>query len=266
VASLTSFLNLDFSEFFPEIGREVWHFPTLSRAIQTSKDLIKLYPRTANGRIVRGDLLLEAKGRFDRKWFAEKGGLWVALSLYDEFLENHASLVSFIPGLAMVRCARYFGIYQAKVKWINDLHVNGKKIGGVLIERFNDWYIIGIGLNINNPLPKGIPSESFRNLLKKEIPVLEVLEVLIHWLRYYFGFLRWFEQKHLEEEHLPNLIIEDFKNFSDTLGRCVAYGYNIDRDDYLIAQAIDITSSGKLVLISEEGPIEVSTGEILYLL
>jgi len=266
VALIKHPFDFDFSKLFPEIGQEIWHFPTLPRAMEAAKKFINLYPRTANGRIIRADMLLEAKGRFDRKWFAEKGGLWLSLSLYDEFFEEHASLISLIPGLAMVRCAKHLGITKAKVKWINDLHINGKKLGGVLIERYNEWYIIGLGINVNNPLPKGIPSESLGNLLKKEVSILELLEILVYWLRYYFGFLRWFEQKIRDEESVTNLVIEDFKQFTDTLGRCVGYGYNIDLDDYLIAQVTEITPYGSLILNSEEGLIEVSTGEILYLL
>ena len=102
------------------------------------KNLIAFYPEKANGRIVRADVLSGAKGRFDRKWFAQEGGLWMAISIYDEFLPENSSLISLIFGLVMARCANYFNIEQAKIKWINDLHLNGRKIGGVLLERFDN--------------------------------------------------------------------------------------------------------------------------------
>ena len=34
------------------------------------------------------------------------------------------------------------------VKWPNDVLVDGKKISGTLIEAANDWYLIGIGINV----------------------------------------------------------------------------------------------------------------------
>jgi len=260
---------LDYSRYFPEIGQEIWHYKNLNRAMSLIKDLIAIHPEKANGRIVRADVLSEAKGRFDRKWFAQEGGLWMAISIYDEFLPENASLISLIFGLAMVRCANYFNIEQARIKWINDLHLNGKKIGGVLLERFDNWYIAGIGMNINNPLPDNLPATSFKKILGKELSILKVLEVTIYWLRYYFGFLRFYERKELEEEKIVNLIREDFKTFSDTIGNCVIYSYNFDKEEYIvIGKAVDITEKGTLLVeeISSKEVLEFSSGEIFYLL
>lgn len=260
---------MDYSKYFPEIGQEIWNFKKLVRAMEVAKNFVKIFPEKANGRIVRADELSEAKGRFDRKWFAEKGGLWMAISIYDEFLEENSFLIPLIFGLAMVRCANHFGIDQAKIKWINDLHFNGKKLGGVLVEKFENWYISGIGININNALPSELPAISFKELLKKEISVLEVLGSIIYWLRYYFGFLRFYERKKLEEEVVTNLIIEDFKKFSDTIKRCVIYSYNLDKEEnLLIGTVLDITEKGTLLIkesFSQE-ILEVSSGEIFYIL
>ena len=233
------------------------------------KNLIAFYPEKANGRIVRADVLSGAKGRFDRKWFAQEGGLWMAISIYDEFLPENSSLISLIFGLVMARCANYFNIEQAKIKWINDLHLNGRKIGGVLLERFDNWYVAGIGININNSLPHNLPAISFKKILGKELSILEILEVIIYWLRYYFGFLRFYERKELEEEKIVNLIREDFKTFSDTIGNCVIYSYNFDKEEYIvIGKAVDITEKGTLLVeeISSKEVLEFSSGEIFYLL
>ncbi len=231
--------------------------------------LAESFPEKANGRIVRADVLTSAKGRFDRKWFATEGGLWMAISIYDEFLEENSSLIPLIFGLTMVRCAHYFGITQARIKWINDLHLNGKKLGGVLIEKFGNWYIAGVGINVNNLLPPEISATSFKEILKKEISILEVLEVIVYWLRHYFGFLRFYERKKLEEENISNLIIKDFKHFSDTIGRCIVYSYNLDIEENLVVgEVLDITERGALLIkndLSEE-VWEVSSGEIFYIL
>ncbi|WP_038056120.1 biotin--[acetyl-CoA-carboxylase] ligase [Thermodesulfobacterium hydrogeniphilum] len=259
--------SLDYSKFFPEIGQEVWHFPSLSRAMALLKEFIRLFPKTANGRIIKADILLESKGRFNRKWFAEKGGLWVALSIYDEFLPENSCLIPLILGLALVRSAYHFGIKEAKIKWINDLHYKGKKIAGVLIEKFESWYIIGIGINVNNNPPEKIPAISFKKILKKEISLLTVLKVLIFWLRYYFGFLRFYERNILDEKEVKNIIIENYKKFSDTLKRCIAFSYNLDKaEEVLIGEVIDITNKGSLLINLENSEIvEVSSGEIIYL-
>jgi len=234
-----------------------------------AKKLIYLLPEKANGRVIRADFLSKAKGRFDRKWFALEGGVWMAISIYDEFLIENSSLVSIIFGLAMQRCANYFGINEAKIKWINDLHLNGKKIGGVLIERFDNWYIAGIGLNVNNPIPSNISATSFKEILGKELSIFQVLENILYWLRYYFGFLRFYERKRLEEENIVNLILEDFKIFSDTIGRCVIYTHNLDKEELLIiGKVLDITEKGTLLIedTSSKEIFEAFSGEIFYIL
>lgn len=262
-------LYQDFSSYFPEIGKEIWCYKELPRAMSLAKELAFRVPSRANGRIVTAKTLTHAKGRFERKWFAEEGGLWLAITIYNEFLETSQSLIPFIPGIVMARCAHHLGIKEARIKWINDLHINGKKLGGVLIENVDSWLIIGMGININNSLPSQIPCESFKNLLKREVPVFEVLFICVYWLRYYFGFLRFYEKCILNEIYVPNLIIEDFKSFSDSLGRCVAFSYNFDREDFIIAYTLNITEKGSLILelseIDSSHIVEVSTGEIIYL-
>jgi len=261
---------LDYSKYFPEIGQEIWHFKELPRAMSLAKKLIKIFPEKANGRIIRAEFLTQAKGRFDRKWFAMKGGLWIAISIYDEFLSDNSSLIPLIFGLAMVRCAHHFNITQAKIKWINDLHYNGKKIGGVLLEKFENWYIAGIGLNVNNSLPYNFPALSLKDFLGKRLSIIEVLKTIIYWLRYYFGFLRFYERKKLEEEEITNLIIEDFKKFSDTLGKCILYSYNIAKEEnIIIGKVLEITEKGTLLINTtdlEEETFEISSGEIFYIL
>lgn len=260
---------MNYHQYFPEIGEEIWHFRKLPRAMDLAKNLIKIFPQKANGRIITSKILSSAKGRFNRKWLAEEGGLWMALTIYDEFLTENFSLIPLILGLAMIRCVYDLGIKEVKLKWINDIHFNGKKIGGILLEKYEDWYIAGMGLNVNNSLPTFLPATSLKYLLGKELNLIEVLELLIYWLKHYFGFLRVYEKMILAQQNIPNLIIKDFKNFSDTIGKCVIYSYNLDNEEIIIGKVIDITEKGNLLLEIFDPfreVLEFSSGEILYLL
>lgn len=256
----------DYTALFPEIGQEIWHFPILSRSMPLAKKLIDKYSRTANGRIIWTDILTNAKGRFERKWIAEKGGLWITCSIFDEFLPQTSSFFPLIFGLVMLKCAYDFKIFSAKIKWINDLHFNGKKLGGVLIEKYKEWYIVGIGMNINNDPPKNLSAISFKQILGMELPLKKIIERLIYWLRYYLGYLRFYEKAVLEEEKINNLIIQEFKKFSDTIGRCVYYSYNLDSKNGIIGKAINIDEKGSLIIKTENQILSVNSGEIVYLL
>ncbi len=259
-------MSMNYSCFFPEIGEEIWYFPFLPRAMPLSVEFINKFPERANGRIIWAGKLTQAKGRFKRKWFAEKGGLWLSLSLFDEFLPETRPLIPLAIGLALLKSVQQLGATQVKLKWINDLHVNGRKLAGVLIEKWEDWLIVGIGLNVENPTPSYLPAISMRELLKKEVPLCKILSTLIYWLRHYLGFLRFYERKLIYEENVKNIIVEDFKRFSDTIGRCVYYHYNTEEEDGIYGKVLDIGSKGELILETEEGIQSFSSGEVIYLL
>ena len=50
-----------------------------------------------------------------------------------------------------------------KFKWTNDIYLDGKKLCGILVEKISDWFVIGIGINVNNLSDTG-SSEKFGNL------------------------------------------------------------------------------------------------------
>ncbi len=247
------------------IGEEIWYFPSLERGMEKAKELITLYPRTANGRILWMGEVLNAKGRFQRKWFAEKGGLWVVITLYDELLKKNKGLLSLVIGLALVKTARSLGAKEVYLKWINDLHFRGKKLAGVLMETWNEWFIIGIGMNVNNNPPEFLPAISLKEILGKELPLQEVLFKFLKYINYYFKMLWNFDLESFYEERLLNPLIEEYKKYTDTLGKWVYYHYNVEEKGGLIAKAVDIDQKGALVLEKDGEILKVSSGEISYL-
>jgi BirA family biotin operon repressor/biotin-[acetyl-CoA-carboxylase] ligase len=40
------------------------------------------------------------------------------------------------------------------VKWPNDLLIDGKKVAGILCEWCQGWLLVGVGVNVNNPIPE----------------------------------------------------------------------------------------------------------------
>ncbi|MFN3504596.1 MAG: biotin--[acetyl-CoA-carboxylase] ligase [Caldimicrobium sp.] len=248
------------------IGEEIWHFSLLKSGFQKAKELIDLYPKSAHGRILIAEEISEAKGRFQRTWLANKGGLWCVLTLYDELLPENHNLLSIFIGLALIRTIRSLGLSEVYLKWINDIHYKGKKLAGVLLQRYNDWILCGLGLNVNNPLPSTLPAINMKSLLKKEVSIHRVLEVLILWLNYYYKMLWDYEKKHIPEHSDKNPLIEDLKAYSDTLGKCVYYSYNLEApEEGIFGIAIDFTEKGALIISTKESLIEVSSGEIIYI-
>ena len=77
---------------------------------------------------------------------------------------RHASRLTLVAGLAVANVIRDMGL-DARIKWPNDVRINGKKVCGILTEAKAevdrvDYVILGIGINVNMEL-KDIP-DSFR--------------------------------------------------------------------------------------------------------
>lgn len=246
------------------IGAEIWHFPILESGFEKAKELLALYPRTAHGRVLVIGEINKARGRFNRKWFAPKGGLWCTITLYDELMERNRGLLSLIWGLSIVRALRELKI-EASVKWINDVHIKGKKLAGVLQEHLGEWIFVGLGINVNNEIPEGLPATNLKSLVGHEVSLSQVFAYLLKWINYYYHLL-WCLEKDVERLKNDNPIIKDMRTFSDTLNRCVYYSYNLDLPESgIFGVARDFTELGGLLLETEEALLELYSGEIIYL-
>ncbi len=86
------------------------------------------------------------------------GGLYLSMLLYPEdFPVENAFLVMARTAVAVCKTLERFGL-QPQIKWPNDVHVQGKKICGIVISnrlqgKRIDASLIGVGLNVNNELP-----------------------------------------------------------------------------------------------------------------
>ena len=58
-----------------------------------------------------------------------------------------------LAGLAAIRAFQKIKEAEYQFKWTNDIYLQDKKLGGILIERRENDFLIGIGLNINNQIP-----------------------------------------------------------------------------------------------------------------
>jgi len=85
----------------------------------------------------------EGKGRRGNTWSSDSGGL------YFSFASSNNRLLPFIVGISIVESLVNIN-EDIKLKWPNDIILNGKKLGGILCENYGDYTIIGIGLNISN--------------------------------------------------------------------------------------------------------------------
>lgn len=248
-----------------ELGADRRYFPRVERLMPLAYELAQSEPRTAHGRVLRAREVLSARGRHGRPWYAPPGGLWLALSLYDHHLPQTRGLLSLIFGLALGWMAETLGA-PARVRWLNDLHHQGLKIAGVLVEKRGPWLIVGVGVNLNNKPPAGFPAESLARLLGRSLSEEEVEQIFLEGLRFYYAKLLALEAELSPYDEVPpNFLTREFVRFSDTLGRCVAWARDLEREPPLVGWARALCPDGTLLLEIEGKTFPVETGELLYL-
>jgi BirA family biotin operon repressor/biotin-[acetyl-CoA-carboxylase] ligase len=103
-----------------------------------------------HGTVVTAFEQSEGRGRQGRTWTAPPGKSLLYSALLRPIDQRHALLPLAAP-LAVCEAAEALrpGI-DCRVKWPNDVHLDGRKLAGVLIEaRPQDgWAVIGVGLNL----------------------------------------------------------------------------------------------------------------------
>ena len=123
------------------------------RETASTQDVAKnLAPARA---VVVADRQTRGRGRLGRRWEATPGSA-VLMSVvwpYDSAVPTH-DRVSMLVGVAIARAVeRLVPQLQARLKWPNDVMVDGHKLAGVLIEAVQGAYVIGIGLNVTECPP-----------------------------------------------------------------------------------------------------------------
>lgn len=141
---------------------------------------------------------LGGRGREGRTFFSE-GGLYMSL-----LLPARPDVIPFVTHLAAVAVAlavRELTGETAKIKWVNDVFVKGKKVCGILTENISVGesrrLVLGIGVNLNTPTAD-FPAE-LRQIAGAVSCDATSLASLI--LRRFFDRFDAFSAEQLEEEY-----------------------------------------------------------------
>jgi BirA family transcriptional regulator, biotin operon repressor / biotin---[acetyl-CoA-carboxylase] ligase len=137
-------------------------------------------------------------GKFDRKWVSPKGknihaSLFFCIPKKNHYLQNISQIMTF----SCAKVLRNFG-FDAKIKWPNDLMIEGKKISGVLTETVDLktvlGVIVGIGLNVDlsEAILKSIdqPAISLAQLSEKTWSMEQILQPILEQFIQDFGILQ----------------------------------------------------------------------------
>lgn len=202
------------------------------------------------------------RGRLGRSFFSpEETGLYMSLLLPINEKLIETDLITPAAGVAVCRTIEELSKQKPKIKWVNDVYINKKKVCGILAEGIIDSklgkiskVVLGIGINLFEP-KAGFPEEIANiatSLFGKNVENPESV-------KYQFvGKLLENLEKTLEAAQ-EKTVMEEYKTRSLVLGETVTV---IDAKNQFSAFVKDITKKGHLVVeYTKDGRLE--TKEIL---
>lgn len=225
-------------------GREssIHYFSELSSTMDMAKDLAR--KNCPDFTVVIAGRQTKGRGRLNRQWLSDDGGLYFTLVLRPNIPLPMSSRVNFLASLTLARVLRDMYQIEAAVKWPNDILVDDRKLSGMLSELEAEadrvFFInIGMGVNVNND-PTGVEpgAISLKNMLGREISRVRLLS----------RFLDEFEER-LKNAEFEN-IISEWKQYTVTLQRQVRI---VTQREVTEGLAVDVDENGALIVKLADG-------------
>ena len=204
------------------------------------------------------------RGRLERKWdYAGSDNIYASIVIKpnSEMLEVYSNLTQYLSLVLSEVLETYKLIYPPKIKWPNDVRINGKKISGILAEGVNldngkIAIVLGFGVNLNC-------TKEFLSCIDQPATSLNIETGM-----------------EIEKESFFNMVLEKFCLMYD---KFIGEGFLSIRDDYIrraeflnknikvrifdrivAGKAVDITEKGALNIIDENNNLEtLLVGDIL---
>lgn len=164
----------------------------LESTSSTNKDAYRLALEGAvNGSAVIAKMQTAGRGRLGKSWLSVTGkGLYCSIILRPKLDLLDFSKVTLVVGLAVSDVLGEMYDIPIGLKWPNDLYVDDKKLGGILVEssplncgESEHFVIVGVGVNINHSkynFPEEIRdnSTSLKLESKKDFDCFEIFKVI----------------------------------------------------------------------------------------
>jgi len=205
--------------------------------------------------VVIAEVQTAGRGRLGREWFSPPGGIWMSIILKPRVPPSEAFRCTMAASVAVCRSLRDLYALDARIKWPNDVLVNGRKICGILTEISAEldvinYVITGIGINANmsaSALPEEWNATTISAELKREISRGELITRVLEEMRAL-----------LESGEL----YQEWAKLSDTINRRVrVQGFG---DVTGLAESLE--PDGALILRRDDGErVRILAGDCIHL-
>jgi BirA family transcriptional regulator, biotin operon repressor / biotin---[acetyl-CoA-carboxylase] ligase len=135
------------------IGREIITFECTTSTMDIAKQMLD--KSVKEGTAIFAEQQTKGRGRSGKMWFCPKSkGLLLTIILRPAIPPEKSYFLIGFSAVAAVKTIRDMFKLPVEIDWPNDLVINKKKLGGIVIETQNETgknvnYILGIGINVN---------------------------------------------------------------------------------------------------------------------
>lgn len=243
-------------------GNLIWKTVHYVNQLGSTNDYAKQLGTTFNdkGTLIVADVQTNGRGRLGRSWASPgQTGLWMSMLLKPNFEPAHASKLTQLAALAVSQAIDNIGSIQNQIKWPNDIHIQDRKVCGILTEMSAElsginYLVIGIGINVNTETFSEELAPTATSLMLETGCKVDRLELLA-------AIVRSFEKLYMEFER--TLSLEDVRLQLIERSSIIGHKVTIQRNNQIIeAKAIDIDQNGNLIVEYEGNRLEIFYGEV----
>ena len=209
----------------------------------------------AHGTIVTADRQTAGRGRFNRRWISQDGGLYFSVLIKPQQTDSWPNFTQ-LMGLSLCRAIEKL-FPNTCLKWPNDVLADGKKLCGILSEGVLsggrlEGMVIGTGVNVGQKtMPDvGQPATS-----------LYMLGVRVDKSALMQDIMNYFWQDYpAVETHGFASICEPYKKRFPFIGKQISVK---NGEKPLSGTVQDVSSRGTLFLATADGPTEIYIGDLI---
>lgn len=199
------------------------------------------------------------RGRMGRSFYSPNGtGIYFSLLLHPEISAEKSLFLTVMAAVSVAETVMKYNKNDVKIKWVNDIYIDGKKVCGILTEgsinskKKFDYAVVGIGINVVEPengfpdVIKDIATAIFPGNAEDNIKEKIVAEVVNRFFQMYNGD--------------DNDFIRRYKEYSYLTGKEINI---ISGENTRPAVVLDITDDCRLLVKNKNGEIEeISSGDV----
>lgn len=213
---------------------------------------------TYNSTLVVAKSQTAGKGRHGKTFYSDENGIYMSFLLNKTIPVSNVYLLTTAAAVAVAETLNELYGIDAKIKWVNDVYCDNKKLCGILCEGvlnsegYYEKSIVGIGINVfKSPFPADISNIaiSLEDIVEKaQINRNQIISSVVN--KFY----------DLINNSSGSNIIERYRSLSLMLDKTVTV---LSANGNYTAKVLDIDNTAQLVIQKQNGEIvSLNSGEI----